>query len=87
MAKVILNPKLPIHPHVFDTKATQKTEVGRTTYANSITLTPGTVTLATEPGGLFTIHVITDDARRGVEDLEMDKRCTALERNKAEDAP
>lgn len=86
MAKVILNPKLPIHPHVFDTKATQKTEVGRTTYANSITLTPGTVTLATDPGGVFTIHVITDDARRGVEDLDMDKRCTALESSKAESA-
>ncbi|MBD3660663.1 MAG: Na+/H+ antiporter subunit E, partial [Arenibacter algicola] len=83
MAKVILAPKLPIHAHVFDTRATQKTEVGRTTYANSITLTPGTVTLATEPDGLFTIHVITDGARRDVESLEMDKRCTALERAQA----
>lgn len=81
MARVILNPKMPIHPHVFDTKATQRTEVGRTTYANSITLTPGTVTLATEPDGTFTIHVITDYARESVEELEMDRRCTALERS------
>lgn len=58
--------------------------MGRTTYANSITLTPGTVTLATEPDGLFTIHVITDGAREDVESLEMDKRCTALERAQAE---
>ena len=84
MAKVILDPNLPIRPHVFVTKATQKTEVGRTTYANSITLTPGTVTLATEADGVFTIHVITDGARAGVEDMEMDKRCTALESGKAE---
>lgn len=79
MAKVILTPKMPIHPHVFTTKATQRTETGRTTYANSITLTPGTVTLSTSPDGDFEIHVITDAARRDVESLEMDHRCTALE--------
>ncbi|HEY9163436.1 MAG TPA: Na+/H+ antiporter subunit E [Magnetovibrio sp.] len=79
MAKVILTPKMPIHPHVFTTKATQHTETGRTTYANSITLTPGTVTLSTSPDGTFEVHVITDGARRDVESLEMDKRCSALE--------
>lgn len=79
MAKVILSPKMPIHPHVFVTKATQRTETGRTTYANSITLTPGTVTLSTSPDGDFEIHVITDAARRDVETLEMDRHCTALE--------
>jgi multicomponent Na+:H+ antiporter subunit E len=64
---------------VFATKATQRTETGRTTYANSITLTPGTVTLSTTPDGDFEIHVITDAARRDVETLSMDRRCSALE--------
>ena len=83
VAKLILNPKLPIKPHVFSTKATQLSEVGRTTYANSITLTPGTITIATHPDGTFEVHAIDDAAREGVETLEMDRRCTRLEGTKA----
>lgn len=84
VAKLILNPKMPIHPHVFTTQASQLSEVGRTTYANSITLTPGTVTLATHPNGKFDIHAIDDAARDGVETLEMDRRCTAFENRQRE---
>ncbi len=79
VAKIILNPKMPIRPHVFDTPASQTTEAGRVTYANSITLTPGTVTVAMAPDGMLTIHALTDAAREGVETLDMDRRCTALE--------
>jgi len=79
VARIILSPKMNIQPHIFKTKATQHTETGRTTYANSITLTPGTVTLSTAEDGSFEIHVITDAARRDVESLVMDKRCSALE--------
>ena len=80
VAKLILSPKMPIHPHVFTTQASQKTEVGITLYANSITLTPGTVTLATRSDGTFDVHAINDAAREGVETLEMDQLCTAFER-------
>lgn len=83
VAKIILSPKMPINPHVFSTKASQVSEVGRTTYANSITLTPGTVTIATHPDGTFDVHAIDDAAREGVETLEMDRRCTRLEDIKA----
>lgn len=79
VAKVILAPSMPIRPHVFTTKATQRSEVGRTTYANSITLTPGTVTLAAHADGVFEVHAIDDGAREGVETLDMDRRCTRLE--------
>jgi len=79
IAKVILHPKLPIQPHTFDTPASQLTEVGRTVYANSITLTPGTVTLDTRPDGTFRVHALTTAARKGVETLDMDLRCHALE--------
>lgn len=79
VAKLILDPKMPINPHVFTTKSSQKTEVGVTMYANSITLTPGTVTLATHANGKFEVHAIDTAARQGVETLEMDRRCTTLE--------
>ena len=80
VAKLILNPKMPLRPHVFSTQASQKTEVGIALYANSITLTPGTVTLATHPDGPVEVHAIDDKARKGVESLNMDKQCTHHER-------
>ena len=79
VAKIILSPKMNIQPHIFKTKASQKSDVGLTTYANSITLTPGTVTIVMDDDGVFEIHALTQAAREGVENLEMDRRCTAME--------
>lgn len=79
VAKIILSPKMNIQPHIFKTRASQLSDVGRTTYANSITLTPGTVTITMEDDGVFEIHALTDSAREGVETLDMDRRCTAME--------
>ena len=39
---------MPISPRVFHTTADQKSDLGRTVYANSITLTPGTVSIELE---------------------------------------
>lgn len=41
----IIHPALPISPDLRRFKATQKTPEGLTTYANSITLTPGTISV------------------------------------------
>lgn len=79
VAKIILSPKMTIQPHIFKTKASQKSDVGLTTYANSITLTPGTVTITMDGDGMFEVHALTYAAREGVETLEMDRRCTAME--------
>jgi len=47
-------------------------------HANSITLTPGTITVQ---AGLteFLVHGITRESAEGVIDSEMDQRVTALE--------
>lgn len=82
-AKVILSGQ--IKPEVFEVTASQRSDAAMVTYANSITLTPGTVTI--EVGGdderLFLVHALTtafgDDVRSG----DMDRRCTALEREGA----
>lgn len=79
VAKIILSPKMNIQPHIFKTKASQLSDVGLTTYANSITLTPGTVTITMEEDGKFEIHALTHAAREGVETDEMNRRCTAME--------
>lgn len=39
----ILDPRLPISPTLIWVKASQRTDIGRVTYANSITITPGTL--------------------------------------------
>ena len=77
VTKAILNPK-SISPQMFRTKASQKTGVARVIYANSITLTPGTITLDMRGDDLL-IHALTKDTRAGVESGDMDRRVTKLE--------
>jgi multicomponent Na+:H+ antiporter subunit E len=78
VAKVILTPSLPIHPRILRIKASQKTQVGQVMYANSITLTPGTVTLDVRDGN-FIVHALTDDSAEGLLSGEMDRRAAHLE--------
>jgi multicomponent Na+:H+ antiporter subunit E len=78
VAKVILSPKLPIHPRILRIEASQKTDVGLVIYANSITLTPGTVTLDVRHGK-FLVHALTTDSAEGLLSGEMDRRVSDLE--------
>ena len=67
-----------ISPTMTTITASQKTDIGKVIYANSITLTPGTVTVKME-GDQFTVHAML---RESIEDLqagEMDRRVTRLE--------
>jgi multicomponent Na+:H+ antiporter subunit E len=78
VSKIILHPKLPISPTMTVVRASQKTTVGRATYANSITLTPGTITVGVSDHDL-TVHALV---RAGADDLEaggMDRRVTRFE--------
>lgn len=78
VTKIILHPKLPITPTLIRLKASQHSAVGIATYANSITLTPGTIT-ARVSGNEFLVHAIT---RSGAEDLAkgtMDRRVRKFE--------
>ena len=81
VAKIILDPKLPISPIMVRFHGSQQTDVGRAIYANSITLTPGTVTTGVY-GTEFEVHSLTflDLAHRELEEDEMDRRCTWVER-------
>ena len=81
VAKAILRYPDGISPEVFEVTATQGSELGRVIYANSITLTPGTVTIALEDEQL-TVHALTEVARDGLKTGEMDRRVTWLEGGK-----
>ncbi len=67
-----------ISPTFATITASQKTEIGRVIYANSITLTPGTVTVDLE-GDKLLVHALLEDSIKELEAGEMDKRVTQLE--------
>jgi multicomponent Na+:H+ antiporter subunit E len=78
VTKVILNPRLPISPTMTVVDASQSSSVGVAIYADSITLTPGTITVAVD-GNKLTVHALV---REGADDLEaggMDRRVSRFE--------
>ena len=78
-AKVIINGK--VEPETFTVKASQVTDVAKVTYANSITLTPGTVTTKMQKD-VFEVHALNSDFGNDVRTNEMDKKVTWLEGKK-----
>ncbi len=57
VTRLILSPSLPISPTLVKVDAQQETAVGLVTYANSITLTPGTISVEVEEGE-FLVHAV-----------------------------
>ncbi len=78
VARIILTPGLPISPIVVHYKSSQKTDLGRTLYANSITLTPGTITTGIQ-GDELEVHSLTWVDVDGREEDEMDRRVSWVE--------
>lgn len=80
VSRVILDPRLPIEPQLVRFKPSQKTDVGLTTHANSITLTPGTISLEVAPGE-FLVHALTRESAAGAcAGGDMDRRVARLEK-------
>ncbi len=78
VARRILSPSLPISPNVLLVKASQRTDLGRVTFGNSITLTPGTITVDME-GDTIEVHALTREAAETLQAGEMDRRVTEME--------
>ena len=74
----VLRPGLPVAPEILRLKPSQRTDLGRVLYANSITLTPGTVTIEAE-GDHLVVHAIAREAAAGLETGAMDAKVCELE--------
>lgn len=77
--RVWMPSRYPISPTLDVVPMTQNTRLGKTIYANSITLTPGTVSVRFEADAHLLVHALTAD---GMDDLKaggMDCRVTDLE--------
>lgn len=68
-----------ISPSVIKVKANQKTDLGIVIYANSITLTPGTVSIDLEDNEI-TVHALTRETAADLLTGEMDRRVCKVER-------
>ncbi|MGH8668249.1 MAG: Na+/H+ antiporter subunit E [Burkholderiales bacterium] len=78
VTRIILHPRLPISPTLVRFRPSQRSTVGLVTHANSITLTPGTITV--EAGhDEFLVHALTREGARATVDSEMDRRVCRLE--------
>lgn len=80
VSKIIVDPRLPISPTLVTVRSTQTTDVGRATFANSITLTPGTIALEVGRDEVL-VHALTRDGAQGLATGEMDRRVTDFERS------
>ncbi|UCC13303.1 MAG: Na+/H+ antiporter subunit E [Gammaproteobacteria bacterium] len=78
VARRVLSPSLPVSPRVFTVQSSQRTAVGRTIYANSITLTPGTVTIDVR-GSELDVHSLTSESAAEIQSGRMDARVTIFE--------
>ena len=75
VARIIVNPRLPISPTMVKVAAKERTAVGLTTYANSITLTPGTISVeVSERDKAVWVHCITRENAEGFAEDEMNER-------------
>lgn len=78
VVKIIITNRKFNNQKVFKVKSTQFTDVAQVLFANSITLTPGTITIETEKDHLL-VHAL-DYSKEQLESLKiMDKKVTKLE--------
>ena len=78
VTKTILSPSMPINQNLFEVSYTQRTDIGQVIFANSITLTPGTVSVETETGH-FLVHAVSYTADDMNTLADMDARVSVTE--------
>jgi multicomponent Na+:H+ antiporter subunit E len=73
VVRISCRKNLGIQPILEPIKSIQNTDIGLVTYANSITLTPGTVTLSIEGNNLL-VHALDLQFMNDLQEGEMDRR-------------
>ncbi len=78
VARIILAPRMRLDPSIVHFQGSQRTDLGRFIYANSITLTPGTVTTGIV-GNDFEVHALVREEVDGSEENVMNRRVAHIE--------
>lgn len=77
VSRVILDPRLPISPCTLKITATSEHAFDHVMLGNSITLTPGTLSIDVFEGVIM-VHSLTEEGARDVMTGDMDRRVTGL---------
>lgn len=78
VSKIILTPSLPISPTMLRVDADQASDLGVNIFANSITLTPGTISVGVTKEDI-TVHALTRNGADAMEQGAMNRRVAKLE--------
>ncbi|MEQ8859754.1 MAG: Na+/H+ antiporter subunit E [Pseudomonadales bacterium] len=76
--RIVMTPGLNIHPVLLTLTGSQRSHLGRVIYGNSITLTPGTLTMDID-GDRLTVHALTREGAGQLESGQMNARVARLE--------
>ena len=74
-----LHPSMPIDPEMVEFDTDLETDMGITTLANSITLTPGTVTISANSKGEFLVHAIAKGPADSLREGTMQRKVKQVE--------
>ncbi|HUP24518.1 MAG TPA: Na+/H+ antiporter subunit E [Thermoanaerobaculia bacterium] len=78
LARVVVDPRRRLEPRLLRVRARQRSALGQVIHANSLTLTPGTITLDLR-GGELLVHALTARSGAGVLAGHIDRAVTRLE--------
>jgi len=78
MARLVLSPQLRVSPRIIKLPGQLRTEVARVILSNSITLTPGTLTVDMDER-VLTVHAITEEAALGARGWIMERLLLRIE--------
>ncbi len=73
VAKAVLSPELKISPSLIEIPTHQDSDIGKTMFANSITLTPGTVSVDMQEDGIL-VHALLSEMANPDDFIEMGER-------------
>lgn len=80
VAKIVLSPKMPISPGIIVLRTILENNLSKVFYCNSITLTPGTVTVEIDRDKLI-VHVLTRENAYDVSDWYMERLMRTIEKS------
>lgn len=79
ITRLVLSPELEVEPCLVKFRTGLRTEAARTALANSITLTPGTITVSLE-GNTLLVHALDRDIANGLEGSIFERLLSRMER-------
>lgn len=78
VAAIVLTPRLPITPTIATFRTRLTSDIGRMALGNSITLTPGTLTIDVD-GDTFVVHALTRNYAQALGERRLERSLAAVE--------